>query len=145
MDISISTESSRMYEVAKISNDDDTILFFVYNNGCKREEKYGHYTLICTDGVLLEDENGYLDKATIKEAAEHISDNVIYAELILNSLFDVIPLSKTEDPLAINNKELLIDKVMKQIKSDIESNDLTALAELLLLVPSRNLKNILPK
>ncbi|WP_063664752.1 hypothetical protein [Aliivibrio fischeri] len=143
MDISISTKNSRMYEVAKISNDDDTILFFVYNNGCKGEDKYGRYTLICNDGVLLEDENGSLEKATIKEAAKHISDKPIYAELILNNLLNMVPLSETEDPLTVNNKELLIDEVMKQIKSDIESNDLTALAELLLLVPSHNLKNFL--
>lgn len=45
----------------------------------------------------------------------------------------------------INKKQLLVDKVIDQIKKDCEEKDYTAIEGLLLLVPNKTLKDYLPE
>lgn len=42
------------------------------------------------------------------------------------------------------NANDLIDRVLEQVKADVKSEDLTALAELLKFLPEKNLKAYLP-
>jgi hypothetical protein len=44
-----------------------------------------------------------------------------------------------------NNKQILIDRVIEEIKKDVADGDLTAVDELLKFVPIEYLKNYLPE
>lgn len=86
MDLAISTNDSTMYRVAKISNDDNVIKFFVHNIESKESDRYGRFALVMEDGIYLQDEDGCIEISDAREAAEHLSDSVAEAESILNNL-----------------------------------------------------------
>lgn len=50
-----------------------------------------------------------------------------------------------QEELKALRKRVLIDRVLEQIKTDIENGDLTAIAELLKSVPERDLVGYLPE
>ncbi|MFS1430791.1 hypothetical protein LMH73_027700 [Vibrio splendidus] len=138
MDIAISTDSKTMYQVAKTSNDDNAILFFVHNIGSKESDLYGRYALILEDGVYLQDEDGCMMKSTINEAAAHISGDVEETKSILNNLFDAVVIDE-------DRQEDMACEILDQLKEDMSNGDYLSLMELIMSVPSKKLADRLNK
>ena len=97
MHIAITNEDDTIYQVSKFSNDEGFIKFFVYNNGCKKSEKYGHFLLITTDGVFIQYENFDVVKTSLKEAVKFIceDDCIDSALMILTGILSSV-LSKSD-------------------------------------------------
>lgn len=82
------------------------------------------------------------DPKKFNQSLHEHDDTLVFDTTIENGEYNV---TYSQDKETSNNKQIIIDKVLEQIKEDVECGDVTAIEELLKSCPEESLTNYLPE